>query len=81
MSGQDWICLVWDWICLVNQDFKQRKSRSGSKTMNLGPDKLMTSKQDARDPKDINRATNCNQFTRIITRVRSNLNKNKLEQE
>jgi hypothetical protein len=49
--------------------------------MNLGPDKLSTSKQDTREQVEINRATNCNLFTRITTRVRSNLSKNKLEQE
>jgi hypothetical protein len=33
-------------ICPVNQDYEQRKNRSETKMMNLGPDKLMTSKQD-----------------------------------
>jgi hypothetical protein len=31
-------------ICLVKLDLTHWKSRSGAKTMNLGPDKLMTCK-------------------------------------
>jgi hypothetical protein len=31
-------------ICLVTRNFEQRKSRSGAKTMRLGPDKLTISK-------------------------------------
>jgi hypothetical protein len=49
--------------------------------MNLGPDKLTTSKQDTREYVEINRATNYNLFPRITTRVRSNITENKLEQE
>jgi hypothetical protein len=47
--------------------------------MNLGSNKLMTSKQDTREQVEINRATNFNLFTRMTTRVRSNLNKSKLD--
>jgi hypothetical protein len=33
-------------ICLITRNFEQQKSRSGVKTMCLGPDKLTTSKVD-----------------------------------
>jgi hypothetical protein len=49
--------------------------------MNLGSDELTTSKQDTIEHVEISRATRCNLFTRITPRVRSNLSKNKLEQE
>jgi hypothetical protein len=55
------------WICPVNQDYEQRKSRSGTKTMNLQLDKLTTSKHDTIEHKEINRATRCNLFTRNDT--------------
>jgi hypothetical protein len=44
MSGLGRICPVWSPIFLVKLDLSQRKSRSGDKTMNLGPNKLTTSK-------------------------------------
>jgi hypothetical protein len=44
MSGLYRICLVWGRICPVQQDNTQQKSRSEDKTMNLGPNKLTTSK-------------------------------------
>jgi hypothetical protein len=44
MSGRHQIYPALDWICLVNQDNKQRKSRSGTKMMNLGSNKIMISK-------------------------------------
>jgi hypothetical protein len=62
MSGRHWICSVQDWICPMNQDYEQRKNRSGTKTMNLGSDKLTTSKQDTIEHIEINRATRCNLF-------------------
>jgi hypothetical protein len=34
------------WICPVTRNFEQQKSRSGVKTMRLGPDKLTISKLD-----------------------------------
>jgi hypothetical protein len=46
MSILCWICLVWGPICLVKLDLTLWKSRSGVKTMNLGPDQLTTSKKD-----------------------------------
>jgi hypothetical protein len=61
------ISLILDWICSVNQDNEQRKSRSGTKTMNLGPDKLTTSKQDTIEHIEIDRATRCNLFTKNHT--------------
>jgi hypothetical protein len=33
-------------ICLVTRNFEQQKSRSGDKTMRLGPDKLTIIKLD-----------------------------------
>jgi hypothetical protein len=33
-------------ICPVTRNFEQQKSRSGAKTMHLGPDKLTISKLD-----------------------------------
>jgi hypothetical protein len=63
MSNRHWICSVQDRICLVNQDYKQQKSRSGTKTINLGPNKLMTSKKDTIEHIEIDRATRCNLLT------------------
>jgi hypothetical protein len=55
------------WICPVNQENKQQKSRSGTKMMNLGPDKLTTSKQDTIEHIEIDRATRCYLVTRNHT--------------
>jgi hypothetical protein len=55
------------WICPVNQDYEQQKSRLDTKTMNLGPDELTTSKQDTIEHIEISRATRCNPFTRNHT--------------
>jgi hypothetical protein len=63
MSDRHRICLVEDQICLVNQDYEQRKSRSGTKAINLGSDKLTTSKQDTIEHIEIDRATRCNLLT------------------
>jgi hypothetical protein len=51
----------------VKQDNTQQKSRSGIKTINLGPDKLTTSKKDTIEHIEVNRATRCNIFTRNHT--------------
>jgi hypothetical protein len=67
MSNRHRICPVQDQICPVNQDNEQRKSRSNIKTMNLGPDKITTSKQDTIEHVKIDRATRCNLFTRNHT--------------
>jgi hypothetical protein len=37
-----------DQICPITRNFEQRKSRSGAKTIRLGPDKLTISKLDNR---------------------------------
>jgi hypothetical protein len=50
-------------ICPVNQDYKQQKSRSVSKMINLGHDKLATRKQDTIEHIEIDRATRCNVLT------------------
>jgi hypothetical protein len=44
MSGLCRICLSWGQICPVKPEHAQQKSRSGAKTMNLGPDKLTACK-------------------------------------
>jgi hypothetical protein len=62
MSHKQWICPGWGWIYLVKQDFEQRKSRSDTKTMNLGPDELMNRNQDTLELVEINRATRFNIF-------------------
>jgi hypothetical protein len=46
MTGLDQICPIWGQICLITRNFEQWKSRSGNKTMCLGPDKLTISKLD-----------------------------------
>jgi hypothetical protein len=51
----------------MNQDNTERKSRSGAKTINLGPDKLTTSKQDIIEHIEISGTTRCNIFTRNHT--------------
>jgi hypothetical protein len=55
MSGLGLICPVWGRICLVIRNFVQRKSRSGAKTMRLGPDKLTISKLDNMKLRENNR--------------------------
>jgi hypothetical protein len=49
--------------------------------MNLGPDELTTSKQDTIEHIEISRATRATYSLGITPRVRTNLSKNKLEQE
>jgi hypothetical protein len=75
MSDRHQICPVQDRIYPVNQDYEQQKSRSGTKTMNLGANKLTTSKQDTIEQLDATYSLG------ITPRVKANLNKNKLEQE
>jgi hypothetical protein len=60
MPGLDQIYPVWGWICPVTRNFKQRKSRSGAKTMRLGPDKLTISKLDNVELKEITETTRSN---------------------
>jgi hypothetical protein len=47
-------------ICLVTRNFMQRKSRSGAKTMRLGPDKLTIRKLDNMELREITRTTRSN---------------------
>jgi hypothetical protein len=54
----DMSCL--DWICLVTRNFEQWKSRSGAKTMRLGPDKLTISKLDKIELREIMGTTTSN---------------------
>jgi hypothetical protein len=44
MSAGNRICLARRQICPAKQVFALQKSRLGTKTINLGPDKLMTYK-------------------------------------
>jgi hypothetical protein len=67
LSNKLQICPVQDQICLVNQDYEQWKSRSVAKAMNLGADKLTTSKQDTTEHIEIRGSTRCNLFTRNHT--------------
>jgi hypothetical protein len=54
-----------DRICLVNRNFVQRKSRSGAKTMHLGPNKLTISKLDNMELREITGTTRSNLNSRI----------------
>jgi hypothetical protein len=60
MSYLGRICLAWGQICPVTRNFEQRKSRSGAKTMRLGPDKLTISKLDNIELREITGATRSN---------------------
>jgi hypothetical protein len=65
MSGLGQICPVWGRICPVTRNFTQRKSRSGAKTMHLGPDKLTISKLDNIELREITGTTRSNLNSRI----------------
>jgi hypothetical protein len=52
MSGLGQICPARGRICLVTRNFMQRKSRSGVKTMCLGPDELTINKLDNMELRD-----------------------------
>jgi hypothetical protein len=67
MSELGWICPIWGRIYLVKQDLAQWKSRSGAKTMNLGPDKLMTSKLSTKKLRENKGTTRNNLNTRNHT--------------
>jgi hypothetical protein len=67
MSDRHRICPVLNQICSLNQGNAQQKSRSGTKTMNLELDKLMTNKQDTIEHIEISGTTRCNLFTRNHT--------------
>jgi hypothetical protein len=53
------------WICPTTRNFAQRKSRSGAKTMRLGPDKLTIRKLDNMELKEITETTRSNLNSRI----------------
>jgi hypothetical protein len=53
MSELGQICLVWGRICPVTRNFVRWKSRSGAKTMWLGPNKLTISKLDNMELREI----------------------------
>jgi hypothetical protein len=63
----DRICLALGQICPVKLDLRLRKSRSGAKMMNLGPDKLTTSEQDTIEHTEIRGTTRYNLNTRNHT--------------
>jgi hypothetical protein len=65
MSNLYQICPVGGRICLVKLDLTLQKSRA--KMMNLGPDKLTTSKQDTIEHTKIKGTTRCNTNTRNHT--------------
>jgi hypothetical protein len=60
MFGLDWICQIWGWICPVIRNFMSQKSRSGGKTMRLGPDKLTVNKLDNMELREITGTTRSN---------------------
>jgi hypothetical protein len=64
MFGGNWICLTQARIYPVKQVFALCKNRSGTKTINLAPDKLATCKQDTIEHIEIRGTTSCNQITR-----------------
>jgi hypothetical protein len=53
------------WICSITRNFVQRKSRSGAKTMYLGPDKLAISKLDNMEFREITGTTRSKLNSRI----------------
>jgi hypothetical protein len=52
-------------ICLVTRNFVQQKSRSGAKTMRLGPDKITISKLDNIELREITGTSRSNINSRI----------------
>jgi hypothetical protein len=67
MSGLCQICLAWGRICSVKQEYTLRKRRSGAKTMNLGPDKLIACKLNTTDLREIKETTRSKLNTRNHT--------------
>jgi hypothetical protein len=67
MFGLGQTCPAWGRICLVTKTFEQRKSRSGTKTMCLGSDKLIISKLDNIELREITGATRSNLNSRNQT--------------
>jgi hypothetical protein len=54
------ICLVSGQIYLVTRNFEQQKSRSGGKTMCIGPDKLTINKLDNIELRELTGTTRSN---------------------
>jgi hypothetical protein len=54
-----------DRICPVNRNFVQQKSRSGAKTMSLGPEELTISKLGNMELREITGTTRSNLNSRI----------------
>jgi hypothetical protein len=52
-------------ICPINRNFMQWKSRSGAKTMRLGPNELTISKLDNMELREITGTTRSNLNSRI----------------
>jgi hypothetical protein len=50
ISSGNWICLAQAQICPIKLIYALQKSRSGAKTIRLGPDKLTTCKKDIVEP-------------------------------
>jgi hypothetical protein len=65
MTALGWICPAQGRICPVNRNFMQQKSRSGAKTMRLGPDELTITKLDNMELREITGTTRSNLNTRI----------------
>jgi hypothetical protein len=53
------------WICPINKNFVQRKSRSGAKTMPIGPNELTINKLDNIELREITGTTRSNLNSRI----------------
>jgi hypothetical protein len=60
MSSLGQICPASGRLCSVTRNYEQRKSRSGVKTMRLGPDKLTISKLDNIELEEITETTRSN---------------------
>jgi hypothetical protein len=65
MSGLGRYVLFGGRICPVTRNFVQRKSRSGAKTMHLGPDKVTISKLDNMELREIMGTTRSNKNSSI----------------
>jgi hypothetical protein len=67
MSGSSWICPSWGSDISGHQKLQAAKSRSGAKTMRVGPDKLTISKLDNIKLKEIMETTRSNLNSRNQT--------------
>jgi hypothetical protein len=62
-----WICPIWGLICPGKLDLAQWKTKSGAKTMNLGPNKLTTYKLSTKKLRENKGTTRNNLNTRNHT--------------